>query len=657
MPSQNPDYNTSTKAIKKEVNYLGREFSSIRNNLIEFAKSYFPKTYNDFNEADPGMMFIEMAAYVGDLLNFYVDNQYRETLLHSAEEKKNIFKIAQSYGYKPKLSTPATAICDLSVEVPAIQVGDTFQANLDYAPVVDADSTFQSTNGTIFRLLDDINFKASSSLDMMDIEISQTSGTEPTHFRLTKKAQVKSGKKETQSFTFGNSVKFDKIILNNNNVIDIVSCTDTGGDKWYEVPFLAQDTVFKSVENTTLNSPDLSQYSKESPFLLQLVKTSKRFTKYIRSDGKTELRFGAGISNNADEEIIPNPDNVGSSLGTGLSKLDESFDPSNFLKTQTYGLAPSNTTLTITYTYGGDIKDNAATNTITELDEVNFTIDDSGLVAQSVTDMKASLSVTNPTPATGGSSGETAEDVRQNALAYFNSQNRAVTKEDYIIRTYSLPQKYGNIAKTYIVQDEQLESFTNLIMQDGKIVQNKGSSTIPNPLALNMYLLGYDANGKLVTLNRAVKENLKTYLSQYRLMTDAINIKNAYIVNIGVRFSIITQRGFNKNEVLLKCVDEMKKHFDIKKWQIGQPIILSDIAYKLSLVSGVASVVPPVDDNPQKQMVVIENKFQTSSGYSGHVYDIQSATKDGVVYPSLDPCIFEVKYPNIDIQGRVIGDI
>tara|TARA_B100002019_G_scaffold293483_1_gene321408 strand:+ start:682 stop:2655 length:1974 start_codon:yes stop_codon:yes gene_type:complete len=657
MPSQNPDYNTSTKAIKKEVNYLGREFSSIRSNLIEFAKSYFPKTYNDFNESDPGMMFIEMAAYVGDLLNFYVDNQYRETLLHSAEEKKNIFKIAQSYGYKPKLSTPATAICDLSVEVPAIQVGDTFQANLDYAPVIDADSTFQSTNGTIFRLLDDINFKASSSLDMMDIEISKTSGTEPTHFKLTKKAQVKSGKKETQSFTFGNSVKFDKIILNNNNVIDILSCTDTGGDKWYEVPFLAQDTVFKSIENTTLNSPDLSQYSKESPFLLQLIKTSKRFTKYIRSDGKTEIRFGAGISNNADEEIIPNPDNVGSSLGTGLSKLDESFDPSNFLKTQTYGLAPSNTTLTITYTHGGDIKDNAATNTITELDEVNFTIDDSGLVAQSVTDMKASLSIKNPTPATGGSSGETAEDVRQNALAYFNSQNRAVTKEDYIIRTYSLPQKYGNIAKTYIVQDEQLESFTNLIMRDGKIVQNKGTSTIPNPLALNMYLLGYDAKGKLVTLNRAVKENLKIYLSQYRLMTDAINIKNAYIVNIGVRFSIITQRGYNKNEVLLKCVDEMKKHFDIKKWQIGQPIILSDIAYKLSLVNGVASVVPPVDDNPQKQMVVIENKFQTSSGYSGHVYDIQSATKDGVVYPSLDPCIFEVKYPNIDIQGRVIGDI
>ena len=567
MPSQNPDFNTSKKSVKKEVSYLGREFGSIRNNLIEFAKSYFPKTYNDFNESDPGMMFIEMAAYVGDMLNFYIDNQYRETLLHSAEEKKNIFKIAQSYGYKPKLSSPATAICSLSVEVPAIQEGDSYQADLNYAPIIDADSTLQSTGGTAFRLVDDVNFKTSSSLDTMITEVSQTSGTNPTHFKLTKSAIAKSGTKTSQNFSFGNAVKFDKIILNNNDVIDIISCVDSNGDKWYEVPFLAQDTVFSSVENSDLNSPDLSSFKKESPFLLKLIKTSKRFTKYIRSDGKT------------------------------------------------------------------------------------------GLDSTSITDMKSSLSVTNQTPATGGSSGETIEEVRQNALAYFNSQNRAVTKEDYIIRTYSLPQKYGNIAKTYIVQDEQLEEFTNLIMQDGKIVKNTGSTAIPNPLALNMYVLGYDAKGNLVSLNRAVKQNLKTYLSEYRLMTDAINIKNAYIVNIGVRFSIITQRGFNKNEVLLRCVDEMKKHFDIKKWQIGQPIILSDVAYKLSLVDGVASVVPPADDNPQKQMVVIENKFQSSSGYSGHVYDMQSATKDGVIYPSLDPCIFEVKYPNIDISGRVIGDI
>ena len=653
----NPDYNTNKKIEKKEVQYLGREFSDIRNNLLEFAKSYFPKTYNDFNESSPGMMFIEMAAYVGDILGFYIDNQYRESLLHAAEEKKNIFKIAQSFGYKPKLSSPATAICDFTIEVPAVQVGQNYQPNLDYAPILDMDSTFSSTQGTTFRLLDDINFKVSSSLDNMIQEISQYSGEVPSHFKLTKKGLVKSGTKTSQEFTFGNATKFDKVILSNSNVIDIISCTDSKEDKWYEVPFLAQDTVFASMENSEKNSPDLSTYKKESPFLLKLIKTAKRFTTYVRSDGKTEIRFGSGVSSNADEELIPNPDNVGSSLSLGVNKLDASFDPSNFLNTRTFGLSPSNTTLKITYTYGGSIKDNAMSDTIKNLDNINFTIDTDGLTTSLVNDMKASLEVRNDEPATGGSGGESNEEVRQNALAYFNSQNRAVTKEDYIIRVYSLPQKYGNIAKCFIVQDEQLEANTKLIMKNGKIAKNTSISTLPNPLALNFYTLGYDSNQNLVTLNNAVKNNLKTYLSQYRILTDAINIKDAYIVNISCRFSIIAQRGYNKNEVLLKAIEEVKKHFEIKKWQIGQPIILSDIAYKISLVDGVASIVPPEDDNPQKQMVVIENEYQTESGYSGHVYDIQSATKDGIIYPSLDPCIFELKFPNTDIEGRVVGDV
>jgi hypothetical protein len=651
------DYNTNKKVEKKEVQYIGREFSDIRSNLMEFAKTYFPKSYNDFNESSPGMMFIEMAAYVGDVLSFYIDNQYRESLLHAAEEKRNIFKIAQSFGYKPKLSSPATAICEFSVEVPALAVGNTYQPDLDYAPILDVDSGVTSTVGTTFRLLDDINFKTSSSLDLMRTEISQYSGDDPTHFKLTKKGIVKSGTKVSQEFTFGNATKFDKVILSNNKVIDIISITDSKEDKWYEVPFLAQDTVFASMENSDLNSPDLSTYKKESPFLLKLIKTAKRFTTYVRSDGKTEIRFGSGISSNADEEIIPNPDNVGSSLSMGVNKLDDSFDPSNFLKTKTFGLAPSNTTLTVTYTYGGSIKDNALSTSIKNLGNITWTLNETGLDSSKVSDVKSSLIITNPDTASGGSSGETAEQVRQNALAYFNSQNRAVTKEDYIIRVYSLPQKYGNIAKCFIVQDEQLEANTKLIVKNGKISKNLSISTLPNPLALNFYTLGYDANQNLVTLNNAVKQNLKTYLSQYRILTDAINIKDAYIVNISCRFSIITQRGYNKNEVLLKAIESVKKHFDITKWQIGQPIILSDIAYRISLVDGVASIVPPGDDNPQKQMVVIENEYDTVSGYNGHVYDLQSATKDGIIYPSLDPCIFELKYPNIDIQGRVVGDV
>ena len=596
------------------------------------------------------MMFIEMAAYVGDTLNFYIDNQYREALLHSAEEKKNIFKLAQSFGYKPKLSNPAVAICDMTVEVPAETIdSDNYIADLSYAPTVSAGSLVSSTTGQTFRLLDDVNFKTSSSLDSRTSVISQTEDDIPTHFKLTKQVIVESGEKTEKVFSFGNAVKFDKIILPDVNVVEILSCIDDDGNRWYEVPYLAQDTVFESTENNPVSTPDMSSDSSDTPYLLKLIKTARRFTTYVRSDGKTEVRFGAGVSSNADEELVPNPDNVGSSLSTGISKLDTNFDPSNFLNTRTFGQAPSNISLTFTYTHGGSIEDNVLSNQINEVTDSRVILSSEGLDASKVNDVRDSLEVTNNEPATGGSSGDTIEEVRERAMAYMATQGRAVTLQDYITRVYSLPQKYGNIAKAYIVQDEQL---------DNKAGGNsKKASFESNPLALNLYVLGYDFKRNFVALNNATKENLKIYLSQYRMLTDAINIKNAFIININVKFSIITQRGFNKNEVLLRAIDSVRKHFDVKKWQINQPIVLSDIAYKISLVDGVASVVPPVEDNPEKSMVVVGNVYDSDLGYNNNVYDMDAATKEGVVYPSLDPCIFELKFPDTDIEGRVVGDI
>ena len=650
MPSINPqevDYGTNKKVVKKEVNYLGRDFANIRNNLIEFAKSYFPNQYNDFNEASPGMMFVEMAAYVGDVLNYYVDNQFRETLLHHAEERKNIYEIAQSFGYKPKLSCPATVKLTFTIDVPAKLVGGNYVPNLDYAITIDSNSTISADNGTEFTLLDDVNFKTSGSLDRMDVApLTPTSGNVPTNFRLTKTGMAKSGTRTSETFSFGPSKKFDKITLANERVNEIISITDSNNNKWYQVPFLAQDTVFESEENTELNDPGLSSHKNDTPYLLKLIKTSRRFTTRVRDDNRMEIRFGSGISDNADEEIIPNPDNVGSALGFGVSKLDESFDPSNFMKTKTYGLAPANTTLTVTYRYGGAVEHNVRANSITSGKNITFTIDSGNLDSTKVQTAEDSLSFNNVLPATGGASKETLTEIKQNALAYLNTQNRAVTRQDYITRVYSLPQKFGNIAKVYIVQDEQNETNTA-----GE------TNIIPNPLAMNMYLLGYDENRKLASVNDAVKQNLKMYLSQYRILTDAINLKNAYVVNIGVRFAIITQRGYNKSQVLFNCVQAVKKHFDVSKWQINQPIVLSDIAYQISLVDGVGSVVPPRTNNPDNQLIVIENKATTSQGYGGNVYDIKQATRNGVVYPSLDPSIFEVKYPNQDILGNVVGDI
>jgi len=653
------DYGTNKKTLSKEVNYLGRDFTDIRENLIEFAKTYFPNQYNDFNEASPGMMFVEMAAYVGDTLNYYVDNQFRETLIQFAEERKNVLAIAQSYGYKPRLATPATVELTFSIDVPALAVdANNYKPDLDFAGKIEANSTVIANNGTEFTILDDVDFKVSSSLDLMEVKALQpSSGDIPTHFRLTKKGLGQSGIREEEDFIFANAKEFDKIVLSNDKVTSIVSVIDSENNKYHEVPFLAQDTVFEDEENSSLNDPELSSFKNDTPYLLKLIKTARRFTTRVREDNKMELRFGSGVSDNADEELIPNPDNVGSRLGLGVSRLDESFDPSNFLKTRTFGLAPSNTTLTVTYNYGGAVEHNVASNTIQSFNRLTYTNSTIGLDSDTLSAVEASLVVNNDDPASGGASTETITEIKQNASAYFNSQNRAVTKTDYITRVYSLPHKYGNVAKAFIVQDEQLEAQGQLVINDGIVTDTRGQSTeVKNPLALNMYLLGYNSDNHLVRINRAVKQNVKTYLSQYRLLTDAINIKDGYIINFGVKYNIITKRGYNKNDVLFRTIQKVKDFFNIQKWQMNQPIVLSDLAYQISTCEGVVSLVPPETNNPNKELILIENKFESGLGYSGNVYDMNSATKDGIVYPSLDPSIFELKYPNSDIEARVVGD-
>jgi len=645
------------KNVVKQVNYINKDFSDFRDNLIEFAKQYFPNTYNDFNEASPGMMFIEMAAYVGDVLSYYVDSQFRESLLAYAEEKRNVYNIAQSFGYKPRVSSPATAILDVFHTIPALNEKPDFR----YALNVKAGATLTSTStGTVFRTLDDVNFKFSSSYDPRQVTIFESDSNSPTKFLLKKKVKAESGKIANEYFSFNTAQKYTEIKLSNPKIIEIISCIDSDGNEWYEVDSLARDTIFEDMENNSTNDPTSVINRDTSPYILKLKKTSRRFTTFIDQNDTTRLRFGPGVSDNPDEEIIPSPDSVGSNLPGSPSKLTSTFDPSNFLKTRTFGLAPSNTTLTIKYAYGGGISDNVNSNDITELNSINYQVDDVLLNTTTVQDSKNSVAFTNPSPAVGGAAGENIRQVRENTLAYFQAQSRAVTKEDYIVRAYSLPAKYGNIAKVHLVQDDQLNPLQGIEAENslikttdvGKSIKSV-STRIPNPLALNMYTLGYNSSKKITTLSQTVKENLKNYLSQFRLVTDAINIKDAYVINIGVDFNILTKIGFNKNDVLIRCVSTVKEFFNIDRWQIGQPIIMSDISYQLSLIDGVSAVVAPPDST---MPITITNKFNTASGYSGNVYDIKSSIIDGVLYPALDPSIFEIKYPNTDIKGKVVGD-
>ena len=642
------------KSVSKDVKYLNKDFSAFRDGLIEFSKTYFPNTYNDFNESDPGMMFIEMASYVGDTLSYYMDEQFKESMLSFAEEKKTIYEIAQGYGYKPKQSSPASVILDVYQTVPArTDITDSDgrrPPDEDYCLNISAGMKVTSNNGTLFRTVDDVVFSDSSSMSPRNASIAEVDDEQNiSKWLLRKSAKAVSGEVATEFITVGEAEKYKRIALAQYPVLEILSVTDSDNNTYHEVPFLAQDTVYADFQNNTKNSPDLVDGRNFAPFLLKLTKTNKRFKTHIRTDNKTEMRFGSGVSTTSDEEIIPNPSNVGSNLPGTPSFLDTNFDPANFLNTATYGQCPINTTLTIKYSYGGGVDDNESSGRINTITSDTSEFDSSkSLTASLKTSTKNSLAATNPNPATGGGGSETIEEVRINALAYFQAQGRAVTKDDFITRVYSLPAKYGNIAKVFILQDEQVAAAG----------QNEADQDFQsNPLALNMYMLGYDNSKNLVALNTAVKENIQIYLSQYRMMTDAIQLKDAYICNLGVDFAIYTKRGFNKNEALLNCVSVLKDYFKTEKWQINQPIILADVVSEILSVEGVATVVKPRDDS--SELIIISNRYGTVAGrtYSDNIYDITSATFKSVVYPPTDPAVFEIKYPDIDIRGRVMGDL
>lgn len=622
--------------VNKDVKYLNKDFGQFRQNLITFAKQYFPSTYNDFNESSPGMMFIEMASYVGDVLSYYTDQTFRESLLTQANEDANVLMMSQMFGYKPKLNSPAIVDLDIYQLVPAIGTGINARPDFRYALIINDGMIVETENSPVvkFRTLNTVDFTFSSSLDPTDISVYEIDNSGNIQYYLLKKSvQAVSGEVKTQTFTFGNPKPYDKIVLLENNVLDIISITDDDGYVWHQVDYLAQDTVFEDIINIPYNDQELSAYRSTTPYILKLKTVPRRFTTRIRKDNLTEIQFGSGISAYSDMEIIPNPKNVGLGLDYLARTTLNNLDPTNFLYTSTYGLAPSNVTLTVQYSYGGGISDNVGVNTLTKISSVSYNTSGE-IYGLNLTSTKASVAVTNPEPATGGVGKESIDNIRQNALASFAAQNRAITREDYIARCYAMPSKYGSISKAYIIGDSQVDTSDQTYPRD----------TISNPLALNLYVLTYDGNKNLTTANTATKENLRTYLSNYRMLTDAINIKDAYIVNIGIDFEVIPVPNANSNEVILTCINRLKELFEPDRMQINGAISISNIISELDVLYNVQSI-------PRLEII---NLFDMNRGYSGNVYDIQGATKNNIVYPSLDPCIFEIKYPNVDIKGRAV---
>jgi len=633
--------------IKKDVKLIGREFGSIRQNLVDFTKTYFPQTFNDFNESSPGMMMLELSSYVGDVLSYYTDVQLRESILEQAQEKKNIFAISQAYGYKPKLNVPATTNMAVFQLVPAIGSGANVRPDFRYAlNIKEGAKIIAESNGDIeFSTNQKVRFNYSSSFDPTEISVYQVDDNTnlPVKYLLKKYVQATSGKEKTQTFTFGSPKIYDKIKLQDEDgLIDVIKITDDDGETWTKVDYLGQDTVFTESPNTADYSLTYSAFSNDTPALLKLKRVPKRYITRISDEGEIIVQFGAGVSANADEELLPNPDNVGSALYNANGNLNQGLDPSNFLYSKTYGIAPANQELTVTYRVGLGVIDNVIAGDLNQVAEVEIETTGIGLDSALFNEIKQSIAVINERPAVGGKFEEEIEEVRENAKAYFSAQNRNVTREDYLVRAYALPPQFGSIAKAFVAPDFQIKT----PLDDGPLT----NESVLNPLAINFYCLGYDANKKLTVLNPATKQNLRNYLSYYRILTDAINIKDGYIVNVGIDFEIVVKPNFNSNDVLLKCIQKIKDYFAINKRSINQPILLSDIYVMLDEVDGVQSVVRPDKDGLGGLQVI--NKYGGS--YSNKRYDIVTATRKGVVYPPKDPSIFEIKFPEQDIRGKVV---
>ena len=613
----------------KEVKYLGRDFGDFREGLIDFAKNYFPDTYNDFNETSPGMMFMEMSSYVGDVLSYYTDYQLKESLLSQAQERSNILDIANSLGYKAKSTAPAHVELCVYLWLPATGSAGAKSPDMRYALTIPQGMAVSGGgSGTEFTTLEDANFANTGSVKTEVSVYSLDDNDDPDAFLVKTKVKAISGQSVIQTYNVTAAKKFDKFKLNTNDVIAIESVTDADSNIWYEVPYLAQDTIFEQVANNASVDQDTAADAADSPYLLKLRRTARRFTTRINRDNYTELNFGAGVSSSPDELIVPNPSTIGNVLEIGnAAQLDVSFDPANMMHTRAYGQAPASA-LTIRYLRGGGIASNIPSGVIDRVVSRTINLDEDGLDTSVLTVVKESLAVTNEYPATGGRSAETNEEIRQNALGAYASQNRAVTKEDYVTRVYAMPSKYGSIAKAYVASDDKINN-----------------STDANPLALNMYVLSYDNLNNLATTNTTAKKNLQTYLSQYRILTDGINIRNGFPINIGIDFEIVVLPSFNGKEVLAQTIDMIKKYFAIDKWQFNQPIMIGDLVAKMSVVEGVQAV----------SKIDIKNNASIDSGYSGNSYNIGSATINNVVYPSQDPCIFEVKYPDKDIRGKIVG--
>ncbi len=602
----------------RQRSYLGKDFDALRDNLTTYAKSYYADQIRDVSENSVAGMFIDMAAYTGDVLSYYLDYQFNELNLSTATDVNNIEKLIQRAGVKIGGAAPAILNVNFYAVIPAALIGPNYVPNTQYMPIIAAGTQVTSNSGIVFELTEDINFAETNQSGELIAQykiFSQDALGNPTRFVVRATGLCSSSRVASESFNIDNSfIPFRTITLSNQNVTEIVSVTDFDNNQYYEVESLTHDVVFKAVQNTTSDSDTVEDS-------LTVIPAPRRFiAKTSRSSGRTTLTFGSGDASSLDDDIIPDPSQIALPLYGSKKTFNKAvIDPNSLLRTRSLGISPSNTTITVTYRYGGGLNNNVGAGSINTISRLIHRFPPSTPSSIAAT-IRATFEVDNVETAVGGEDALTLDELRSIALDYSNAQNRIVTKQDAMARVYTMPSNFGRVFRVAFRPNPV------------------------NPLSTLMYVVSRNNSGQLVLSSDTLKINLSKYVNEFRLISDGMDIVDASIINMRLNYTVVLNSTAVKNTTLQSINQSLKQYFNVKNFQIDQPILTSDIMNIILNTNGVLSI----------SNLTFESVSGNIDGvqYSDVVFNVNQNTTNGLVVPTPGG-IFEVRYPDFDIIGNV----
>tara|TARA_R100000664_G_scaffold15749_1_gene24368 strand:+ start:11223 stop:13019 length:1797 start_codon:yes stop_codon:yes gene_type:complete len=587
------------------IDYTHREFQEIRQDLIGIAERFYPDTFQDFSEGSFGAMMVDAVAYVADQLNFYLDYNINETFLDTAYQYSNIVRHGRIMGYKDPGPPSTYGTVALFAVIPASATG--LGPDSSYLPIIKRGTSFTSSGGLSFILTENVDLASPKNLTVVARVDAATQA--PTHYAIKAYGTVVSGRYGTQQISVGSYTRFPRFSLNSPNIVEIISVVDTEGNEYFEVDYLAQDMVFKEIPNNNFKNDNV-------PSVLKPYLVSRKFV-VERDRNGVALQFGSGDSGTSN--VIVDPQSVAINLHGKDYVTDTTFDPTRLSKDTINGIVPVNTTLTVTYRVTNTANSNVAAQKLNNVSRVNLEFKDrQSLNPTTVGEIRSSIEVNNETPIVGSVSSPTTMDIKRRIYDTFPTQNRAVTQADYENIAYRMPGKFGSVKRCSVQRDPD------------SMKRN-----------LNMYVISEDQFGKLTQSNAVIKNNLKTWLNQYRMLSDTIDILDAYIINFGIEFIVTPQLGADRYDVLDACIAQLTRKF-MNPYFIGEHLYVTDIYSELNKVKGVLDVTK----------VVITNK--SGGNYSSTEFNInQNMSPEGTYVISPKNSLFELKYPQTDIVGKV----